>query len=499
MNYSSKIRRDSHVNKNLSSGFRMAAPASASASPGTKASANPPTGSVNSITMSGTTPKDNRSLALILTEFILVPLDASMFKILPEIGHLAPIILTAGALFMSTISFSFPLFMFGMSSIEAGVFYKMIAAFSDFVVTPRFGTMTHASERNKTEGACGSYFQSMTPSRFTLLLGNGLKKEFPNYPLYFITFASTYCIQGLLYFSNECTQLGPKYSNRPYLALMGAAMFITLYTLFLFVYSCESNLLSLLSTIVLAALVGYLISYQNFSLFGKQSVNLLFIPEIKKRSGMDYICVSTEAGKKGPSPSDMSVEPGTSGTDASGGSGGSGGSGSGGTGSGGAGSGGAGSGGAGGSKTIQYAGNIGIVSSMINDKIEIARLKTQENRVGFEGLEGALLIPMLACLCGSTKACTDIKLSSSKLNDHLTSQLNSTPPTATAAQIAEANKHKKIFNNIESNQGKFSDATVAALTKLTTIYNTTEKDSKNEGLAEKLIEAATDIAKIFDS
>ncbi len=304
MNYSSKIRGDSHVNKNLSSGFRMAAPAS-SAPQGVKASANPPTGSVNSITVSGTTPKDNRSLVQIFTEFLLVPLDASMFKILPEIGHLAPIILTAGALFMSTISFSFPLFMFGMSSIQAGVFYKIIASFSDFIVTPRFGTMTHASERNKTEGACGSYFQSMTPSRFTLLLGNGLRKEFPNYPLYFITFASTYCIQALLYFSNECTQMGPKYSNRPYLALMGSAMFITLYTLFLFVYSCESNLLSLLSTIVFGALAGYMIAYQNFSLFGKQSVNLLFVPEIKKRSGMDYICVSTEAGKKGPSPAEM--------------------------------------------------------------------------------------------------------------------------------------------------------------------------------------------------
>lgn len=495
MNYSSKIRRDSHVNKNLSSGFRMAAPASASASPGTKASANPPTGSVNSITMSGTTPKDNRSLALILTEFILVPLDASMFKILPEIGHLAPIILTAGALFMSTISFSFPLFMFGMSSIEAGVFYKMIAAFSDFVVTPRFGTMTHASERNKTEGACGSYFQSMTPSRFTLLLGNGLKKEFPNYPLYFITFASTYCIQGLLYFSNECTQLGPKYSNRPYLALMGAAMFITLYTLFLFVYSCESNLLSLLSTIVLAALVGYLISYQNFSLFGKQSVNLLFIPEIKKRSGMDYICVSTEAGKKGPSPSDMSVEPGTSGTDAPGGSG----AGSGGTGTGESGSGGAGSGGGGGSNTIPYAKSIAILSSSYSNTIE--QVKNDPNNPKNFGAGFGLMMTLLplACLCGSKKVCTDLKKEPSNIDAGIISQLNMTPPdTAKAEQIAEHNKGKQISKNIDLNQGKFSDAAVAAVANVVRLVEKGNIEN-DKSMDNELSRAVTTLAKIFDS
>lgn len=448
MNYSSKIRRDSHVNKNLSSGFRMAAPASASASPGTKASANPPTGSVNSITMSGTTPKDNRSLALILTEFILVPLDASMFKILPEIGHLAPIILTAGALFMSTISFSFPLFMFGMASIEAGVFYKMIAAFSDFVVTPRFGTMTHASERNKTEGACGSYFQSMTPSRFTLLLGNGLKKEFPNYPLYFITFASTYCIQGLLYFSNECTQLGPKYSNRPYLALMGAAMFITLYTLFLFVYSCESNLLSLLSTIVLAALVGYLISYQNFSLFGKQSVNLLFIPEIKKRSGMDYICVSTEAGKKGPSPSDMSVEPGTSGSDASGGSGGSGGPGSGGTGG----------AGYGGSNTIRYAPAMAYLIAM-------SYLNTR-GAGDLDSRQEALVVA-IGCLGGSTSACSG--RSASTMDDDISKNIKVFGNGANISDKEHADMQAKMlnaYNKVNDNQGKFSDAAVATIKQI---------------------------------
>jgi hypothetical protein len=48
-------------------------------------------------------------------------------------------------------------------------------------------------------------------------------------------------------------------------------------------------------TIALAAVVGYLISYQNVELFGKESINMLFIPPLVKRSGMDYVCVTTNA------------------------------------------------------------------------------------------------------------------------------------------------------------------------------------------------------------
>jgi len=39
--------------------------------------------------------------------------------------------------------------------------------------------------------------------------------------------------------------------------------------------------------------VGYLICYQNYLLFGKSAVGLLFIPSLARRSGMDYICVTT--------------------------------------------------------------------------------------------------------------------------------------------------------------------------------------------------------------
>lgn len=101
----------------------------------------------------------------------------------------------------------------------------------------------------------------------------------------------------MYFFSKECSELGPQYSNRPYLAIVGASLFIVLYSMYLFAYGCDS-LFSIFFTVLLAALVGYLLCYQNYLLFGKTSVNLLFIPPLARRSGLDYICVTTNQPKQ---------------------------------------------------------------------------------------------------------------------------------------------------------------------------------------------------------
>ena len=41
--------------------------------------------------------------------------------------------------------------------------------------------------------------------------------------------------------------------------------------------------------------MGYIICYQNYLLLGKNSVNLLFLPILTRRSGMDYVCVSSSS------------------------------------------------------------------------------------------------------------------------------------------------------------------------------------------------------------
>lgn len=218
-------------------------------------------------------------------------LDQSIVRTLPEIGHLAPIILIFGSLIVSVATLNTPFFVLGISSAEALAFYSLIYNIAGFAVTPFSGLKDATAEEEK---GCTSFFKTLTPSRFKWMISQGLRKEFPNQPLYFISFAAAYCIQSMYFFSQESSELGPQYSNRPYLAIISALMFILLYAIYLSVSGCDSSFY-LFFTIILGWLVGYLICYQNYLLLGKNSVNLLFLPTLTRRSGMDYVCVTTNA------------------------------------------------------------------------------------------------------------------------------------------------------------------------------------------------------------
>jgi len=221
-------------------------------------------------------------------EFLLIPFDKGILWAAPELGHLSPIIFSLGAAFIALVTLNYPVAVFAASSVEAYLAYSALSVAGAYTVTPFMGI----DEKSNKANLCKSSFQSMTPSRFESIFKQGLRKEFPNSPLYFISFAAAYCIQSMYFFSQECSELGPQYSNRPYLALIAAAMFIILYSIYLLSFSCDSAF-SLGFTIVLGFFVGYFICYQNFLLFGKNAVDLLFIPVLARRSGMDYICVTT--------------------------------------------------------------------------------------------------------------------------------------------------------------------------------------------------------------
>lgn len=218
-------------------------------------------------------------------EFILIPFDKGVLYAAPELGHLSPIIFSLGAAFIALVTLNYPVAIFAASSAEAYLVYSALSVAGAYTVTPLMGI-------DGSSKGCKSSFESLTPSRFEAIFKQGLRKDFPNSPLYFISFAAAYCIQSMYFFSEECSELGPQYSNRPYLAIIAAAMFIILYSIYLLSFSCDSAF-SLGFTIFLGLFVGYFICYQNFLLFGKNAVNLLFIPALARRSGMDYICVTT--------------------------------------------------------------------------------------------------------------------------------------------------------------------------------------------------------------
>lgn len=239
------------------------------------------------IPSSSSSKSPQKSIFQLVKDFLLIPFDKSILNSLPEIAHLSPVILTLGTAFMAILTLNYPLGVFSASSFEALLFYNVIKLISDYSFTPDLGPSTSDPRY------CSSSLQILSPSRFNWFLEQGLKKSFPNQPLYFISFAAAYCIQSLLNFSEEASQLGPKVSNRPYLAIMGAALFIGLYAMYLSAFGCES-IFTLAATILFGALIGMLISYQNYLLFDKSAVNLMFTPPLAKRSGMDYICVSSK-------------------------------------------------------------------------------------------------------------------------------------------------------------------------------------------------------------
>ena len=230
-------------------------------------------------------------------ELILIPIDKGVLAVVPEVGHLSPIILSIGTAFVALVTLNFPLMMLAGSTVEAYFAYNTLASISSYSITPLLGVADSQLPPDQRK-ACKSFFQTLTPSRFDYLISKGLRNEFPNSPLYFICFAAAYCVQSMYFFSQECSELGPQYSNRPYLAIIASAMFIVLYTIYLLAFSCDTAF-NLVFTVVLGFLVGYLICYQNYLLFGKSAVDLLFIPSLARRTGMDYICVTTNSSAGG--------------------------------------------------------------------------------------------------------------------------------------------------------------------------------------------------------
>jgi hypothetical protein len=227
-----------------------------------------------------------------LLEMLSVPFDKAFLEMAPEIGHLSPVILTMGSLFMSISTLNYAYAMLALVSFEALGLQSLLQTVGNYAATS--ASVAQAPEQ---PAKCSSYFQTLTPSRFKSIVQNGLASSFPNSALYFLSFVSAYCVQSMLFFSNECSELGPQYSNRPYLAIASASLFLTLYALYLIIYGCDS-IMRLTGTLIVGILVGILLCYQNYMLFGKSSVNLLFIPEITQRSGMDYICATVNTSSR---------------------------------------------------------------------------------------------------------------------------------------------------------------------------------------------------------
>jgi hypothetical protein len=232
--------------------------------------------------------QDKKTFLELFQELFLGFFDKAALFSLPEVAHLAPLIFTFATAFWALLTFNKSLGIFAASSAEAWGVANILKVMFDYTITPYFG------EEGAPDDRCKSQLSSITPSRFASLMSDGLKKQIPNTNLYMLSFASSYIMQSMQHFTKEMATFGDKFSNRPYLALATTAVVLLLYSIYLYMYSC-SSLPILIISILCGIAAGILISYQNVTLFGKDAVNVMFIPYFVRKSGMDYVCVTPNA------------------------------------------------------------------------------------------------------------------------------------------------------------------------------------------------------------
>lgn len=227
--------------------------------------------------------EERPSLSAMIYKYCVQPLIQSF----GEFANFSPAIFTLGSLYISIVTLNFPIFLFSLASGEALLVQRLLSGISNYLQT------SDSLGGDKEKGAqCKSVYEGSVATKFKYLLQNGVGQPFPNSPLYFIAFASAYCIQSMILFAEECSQRGPSYSSRPYVAYIMTSLTLILFALYNLIYNCDS-MTGIMLSIAIGLLVGFMACYQNLMLFGKPGVDMLFIPPLLRRSGMDYICVST--------------------------------------------------------------------------------------------------------------------------------------------------------------------------------------------------------------
>jgi hypothetical protein len=206
-----------------------------------------------------------------------------------EISKFTPVIFTLGSLFISIFTLNYPIFLLSIASGEAFLIQSVLKNVSAYMAT------SEGMEESKDVGRnpkCKSKYEGSVASRFKSLLDGGIANSIPNSSLFFLSFASAYCIQSMSFFTEESYERGASYSSRPYLGYIAASLCVVLFSIYNLMYQCATPI-GVIISVILGLLVGFSLCYQNYLIFGKLGVDMLFIPPLVSRSGMDYICVST--------------------------------------------------------------------------------------------------------------------------------------------------------------------------------------------------------------
>lgn len=139
---------------------------------------------------------------------------------------------------------------------------------------------------------CVSGFQSPTLETLSFFFRLPVQSSFPSAPVFVLTTAISYVISAMQGFSNEISEMGPGYSTRYYIGLLLSVFVLMLVTLFRFLNNCEGAGVLAIS-LLFGFLLGITLCWQNNTLFGRESTNILGVPIFASRTADGkpiYIC-----------------------------------------------------------------------------------------------------------------------------------------------------------------------------------------------------------------
>lgn len=195
-----------------------------------------------------------------------------------------------GTGFIAFVTLSYPFGVFFASMIEGTAIYHGLNILNE--------SLQIFSRNTLSSGKCRTGFADVTLRSISVF-----EREFkPNYlsaSLFITSYIAAYIVGMLLYLKDELeilgTTYGEEYSIRKEVSVIFFATVIFILMSYRLYNRCDSPV-NIVVSVLLGFVFGALVIYQNSKILGKQSLNLLGIPLLRKRTaeGEDlYVCSPT--------------------------------------------------------------------------------------------------------------------------------------------------------------------------------------------------------------
>ena len=199
--------------------------------------------------------------------------------VIHEMIRIFPDALFWGIGILALVTISLPYSVFFGSLVEAlGIYYLIRVANNSLGVID--------AKRGSTDRGCKTGFTGMTLQSVSVF-DEAAQIAFPSSHIFMLSFISSYILSMIVAFKDELDILGStygeSYNSRIYFSVCAFAvmMFVSMtYRLF---YSCDSFMVILISFII-GVTAGGLVVQQNKALLGLESLNLLGVPILRKRT-----------------------------------------------------------------------------------------------------------------------------------------------------------------------------------------------------------------------